>query len=212
MRGKLIFLFGLDGSGKSTITKMLNDRELKNTVFTSCMTNAIFDEELLQAEDKLQFSRKNYFSNEFEYVLHTNSIIYKMFNVILPILNNGKNVVLDRYTPCAKLYADLFLEPSHKCLARSLECLPSPDLGIYFDVEIETSLSRLEIRSNTTGVLPHFSESKKSLAMKKARYETIILEAKYAILKIDANQDIEKVYSAVIKILNRECALHPTLC
>jgi len=207
MKGKLIFLFGIDGSGKSTILKMLEKKDIRDVIFTSCMTNAVFEEELFEAEDKLSFSRKDYFTHEFKYVLHVNSIIYKMFNVILPILNNGKNVVLDRYIPCAKLYGDLFLEPTYRCVSRALECLPPPDLGIYFDVEIKVALRRLDARSKVTGKLPHFSESEKSLRMKKAGYEAVLIDEKYPIIKIDANQEIDSVYAAVLSALNEKCLL-----
>lgn len=37
MQGKLICLYGIDGSGKSTILEMLNNSKLKNTVCTSCL-------------------------------------------------------------------------------------------------------------------------------------------------------------------------------
>ena len=207
MRGKLIFLFGIDGSGKSTILKMLKKNGVENVEFTSCITNAIFEEELFQAEEKLKFSRKDYFTHEFKYVLHVNSIIYKMFNVILPLLNNGKNVVLDRYIPCVKLYADLFLEPSYKCISKALECLPSPDFGIYFDVEIKTALCRLKTRSEITGIPLHFSESEKSLVMKKVGYEAMFPYEKYTITKIDANQEIDNVYDLVLGMLNEKCML-----
>ena len=43
MRGKLVILFGIDGSGKSTILKMLEDSGLNNTIYTSSLKNAIFE-------------------------------------------------------------------------------------------------------------------------------------------------------------------------
>lgn len=104
MRGKLIFLFGIDGSGKSTILKMLENSGLDNTVYTSCGTNAVFEEELYQAECKLRFSRGDIFSHEFKHLLHIGSVIYKMFDTILPLLDNGRNVILDRYVICIKLF------------------------------------------------------------------------------------------------------------
>lgn len=205
MRGKLIFLFGIDGSGKSTILNMLENKGLDNTVCTSCMTNAVFEEELYQAENKLHFFRGDYFSHEFKHVLHIGSVIYKMFDMILPILNSGKNVILDRYVICIELFANLFLEPSYNCLSKALECLPVPDLGIYFNADIDIAIQRILERSKRTGIRPHYSESKESLIMKKEGYETMIPDEKYAILKIDANQNVDKVYSSVLKILNTVC-------
>lgn len=208
MSGKLIFLFGIDGSGKSTILNMLENNGLDNTVCTSCLTNAVFEEELYLAETKLHFSRKDYFSHEFKHVLHICSVIYKMFDMVLPILNSGKNVILDRYVICIKLFGNLFLDPSYNCLSKALECLPTPDLGIYFDVNIDTAVQRIQERSNRTGILPHYSESEEALIMKKDGYETMIPTEKYPVLRVDANQAIDKVYSSVLKILDELCISH----
>lgn len=51
MRGKLICLFGIDGSGKSSLLEILNKSKLENTICTSCIKNAVFEEELYQAPD-----------------------------------------------------------------------------------------------------------------------------------------------------------------
>ena len=104
MKGKLIFLFGIDGSGKSTILQMLKDSKLDNIICTSCLTSAIFEEELYEAERKLHFSRKDIFSKEFKHVLHIGSVIYKMYNEILPFLNDGHNIILDRYVICKNVF------------------------------------------------------------------------------------------------------------
>ena len=202
MRGKIIFLFGIDGSGKSTILKMLENNKLNNTVYTSCLTNAIFEEELYQAERELHFSRQDFFSREFKHMLHIGSVIYNMFNMIEPLLNEGKNVVLDRYVICIKLFTNLFLDPSYNCLSKALECLPTPDLGIYFDVDINTAYQRIQERNNRAGILSHYSESNDALKRKKVGYETMIPNENYTILKVDANKELDIVYSSVFKILN----------
>lgn len=208
MRGKLVFLFGIDGSGKSTILKMLENSGLDNTIYTSCLKNSIFEEELYQAEKKMHFTSEDIFSHEFKHALHICSVIYRMYDTILPILDNGKNVILDRYVICVKLFTDLFLEPSYHCLSKALECLPTPDLGIYFDTEIDTAFQRILERSNKTRIKPHYSESKKALMMKKAGYEAMIPNEKYPIIKIDSNQNIDDVYSLVYKILNETFSFH----
>lgn len=201
MKGKLIILFGIDGSGKTTILNMLKSIELNNTVCTSCLANAIFEEELYRAERKLKFSRTDVFSHEFKHVLHIGSVIYNMYNTVLPLLYSGKNVILDRYTICIKLFTDLFLSPSCNCLSKALECLPTPDVGIYFDINIDNAIHRIEERCHRTGTLPHYSESRESLIRKKSGYETMISNENYRIFKIDANQSIDKVYTSVIGIL-----------
>lgn len=208
MNGKLIILFGIDGSGKSTILKMLESSGLDNTVCTSCLANAIFEEELYLAEKKLHFSRKDYFSREFKHAIHIGSVIFKMFDTILPILHSGKNVILDRYVICIKIFGDLFLNPSYNCLSKALECLPTPNFGIYFDANVDTAFQRIQKRNKKVGIMPHYSESKESLIMKKTKYENLIPCENYPIVAVDANQSVDKVYSSVIKILNDSGIYH----
>lgn len=203
MQGKLICLYGIDGSGKSTILEMLNNSKLKNTVCTSCLKKAIFEEELYQAEKKLHFHRQDVFSHEFKHVLHIGSVIYRMYNEILPFLDAGKNVILDRYIICVKVFTELFLRPSYNCLSKALECLPNPDIGIYLNVDIDTAFARIQQRSLKTGVPPHYSESKQALILKQTKYEEIIPSESYPVIKVNANQDINMVYSTVLKLLNQ---------
>ena len=83
--------------------------------------------------------------------------------------------------------------------------MPIPDLGIYFDADIDIAFQRILERSKKTGKRPHYSESRESLILKKEGYETMIPNETYTILKIDANQNVNKVYSSVLKILNTIC-------
>ncbi len=207
MKGKLIFLFGIDGSGKSTILQMLKDSKLDNIICTSCLTSAIFEEELYDAERKLHFSRKDIFSKEFKHVLHIGSVIYKMYNEILPFLNDGHNIILDRYVICIKMFSELFLNPSCQCLSNALECLPIPDLGIYFDADIDIAIQRIQERSKKNGIVPHYSESRESLRRKKIYYESMIDKERYAILKLDANRDVDNVYYSILQILQTICII-----
>ena len=203
MRGKLICLFGIDGSGKSSLLEILNKSKLENTICTSCIKNAVFEEELYQAEKTLQFHRNDIFSHEFKHVLHIGSVIFRMYNEILPILDTGKNVILDRYVLCIKLFTELFLQPSCNCLSKALECLPNPDIGIYLNVDVDIAIARIQQRSRKTGIQPHYSESRQALILKQAKYEDIIPSEPYPIIEINANDDINIVYSTVLKILEQ---------
>ena len=203
MRGKLICLFGIDGSGKSSLLEILNKSKLENTICTSCIKNAVFEEELYQAEKTLQFHRNDIFSHEFKHVLHIGSVIFRMYNEILPILDTGKNVILDRYVLCIKLFTELFLQPSCNCLSKALECLPNPDIGIYLNVDVDIAIARIQQRSRKTGIPPNYSESRQALILKHAKYEDIIPSEPYPIIEINANDDINIVYSTVLKILEQ---------
>lgn len=208
MRGKLIVIFGIDGSGKSTILRMLEQNKFENTIYTSCLKKTVFEEELYYAESKFNFSRRDMFSREFKHALHIDSVIYNVFNKILPLLDSGNNVILDRYSICINLFTELFLEPSYRCLSKALECLPTPNWGIYFDTNIDVALQRIYKRSGIAGVPIHYSESKESLKKKKAGYEAMIPHEGYPIFKINANQDINDVYASVYGLLDNLLTSH----
>lgn len=203
MRGKLIVLYGIDGSGKSTVLNKLRESNINNTICTSCMTNSVFEEELYRAEKQLHFNRIDYFSKEFKHMLHIGSVIYNMHNSIIPILNSGKNVILDRYIMCISIFTNIFLDKSYACISKALECLPSPDLGIYFDVEIDTAIKRIQKRNEINGTSLHYSERRDSLVLKKEQYESLIPYEEYSILRIDANQEINTVHSSVLELLKK---------
>lgn len=78
-------------------------------------------------------------------------------------------------------------------------------MGIYFDVSIDNAIHRIEKRCNRTGTLPHYSESKESLIRKKRGYEDMMPNETYPILKIDANQRINKVYASITGTLKEVC-------
>lgn len=205
MRGKLIILFGIDGSGKTTILDMLKKVPIDNTLYTSCLKNAIFEEELYNAEKKYHFSRKEAFSREYKHALHICSVIYRMYNTIIPILDSGKNVILDRYVICINVFTDVFLDTSYQCLSRAMDCMPVPDLGIYFDTDIQIASARIEERNKNAGIQPHYSESTESLLKKKARYEELIQSENYRITKVNANKEVSSVFKDVFELICQEC-------
>lgn len=202
MRGKLIILFGIDGSGKTTVLNMLKLSNFSNIMYSSCMSNSVFEEELYTAEMLLHFSRKDIYSREYKHWLHIGGVIYNMYNKILPMLEDGINVVLDRYTICIRLFANLFLEPSFFCITEALKCLPFPDLGIYFDTDVDVAAKRILMRNENA--LLHYSESKDALLMKKKGYEEMIKNEPYKIRKVNSNQNIHIVYNSVVEILKKD--------
>lgn len=201
MNGKLIVLFGIDGSGKTTINNMLANCNLNNTVCTSCMINPVFENELYIAENELHFRKEDYFSREFKHLLHIGSVVFDMFNRIIPIQKNGSNVILDRYDMCIKQYAELFLDTPYHCISNILECLPTPNLGVYFDSDVHIAFERVKKRSMETGLPIHYSESLESLILKKSGYEEMMKGLSYKVVRIDANQEVDQVLLSVLNKL-----------
>jgi thymidylate kinase len=196
-RGKLIAIIGIDGSGKSTIVNKLADTSIvANTIATSCSHNPVLSHEMYCACKNWGESSSTCFSDEFKHFLYMGSCILTAYNDVVPLLEKGINVVLDRYSICLKLFSKLYTKPTHHCLANILDCLPKPDLGIYLDIEVEESLKRIKMSGRSQKFSLH--ESKEDLISKKREYEYLIPLENYRVVKINANRSHEDVFSDVI--------------
>ena len=200
-RGKLIAIIGIDGSGKSTIVSKLADTNIvENTIAISDGDNPVLLHEMYSACKKLGISRGEYFSDEFRHYLYMGSCILRTYNDIVPLLEKGTNVVLDRYSVCLKIFTKLYTKSTYHCLANILNCLPTPDLGIYLDIDVDESLKRIEKRGSPQKFSLH--ENKEDLISKKNEYENLIPLESYKVVKIDANRSAEDVFSDVLSEIN----------
>ncbi len=119
MRGKLICLFGIDGSGKSSLLEILNKSKLENTICTSCIKMLSLKKNYIKRKKLFNFIEMIFFLMNLSMYFILVALFFRMYNEILPILDTGKNVILDRYVLCIKLFTELFLQPSCNCLSKS---------------------------------------------------------------------------------------------
>ena len=164
--GKFIVLEGLDGSGKSSLSKALAN-----------WGNSVFFEPTRSTAEGLEI--RSILSSEPEITEEINRILLKLFridrlwnleNQIKPGLKNGQ-VVLERYFFSTAAYQGLDQE---HCLNIVEEYLNNkevlqPDLVLYLDVSVEQSLSRLSTRNTTQDVY----EKKENLEKIKKNYMNI---------------------------------------
>jgi dTMP kinase len=148
MRGKLITLEGIDGSGKSTIAKKLQENpeiSIFNPVFTREPTrdtitgNAV--EKAIQSDtDQLA-----------ELFLFTADHADHLAKIVKPALESGKSVISDRYSDSRYAYQGMTLRNR---LENPLEWVKNlhkgwtviPDLTFLFDIMPEVSVDRCEKR------------------------------------------------------------------
>ncbi|EMJ93502.1 dTMP kinase [Leptospira alstonii] len=163
---------GIDGSGKSTLCKSLTEklveRAIPSVVFTepTNFETGKYLRKFLRGEIELGKEEQiEAFLNDREESLKQN---------ILPSLNSGKNVLLDRYMYSTAAYQsgdDLSPETIiEKNLKRNFKI---PDLLFYLDLSPEIALERLNRRK-----------------VEKERFETLA--------------QLEKIHSAYEKILPAE--------
>lgn len=144
MRGKLITLEGIDGSGKSTVAeKLKKNPEIKafNPVFTreptrGTLTGNAVEKAIQSDTDQLA-----------ELFLFTADHAEHLAKLIKPALENGKIVISDRYSDSRYAYQGITLK-THlenplewvKDLHRSWTIVP--DLTFLFDIRPEISIER----------------------------------------------------------------------
>lgn len=206
MEGKLIAIMGIDGSGKTTLVGNLQKcgSGIENWKCMSIFDNSIFTEELEMVARQRGKTRRECFSKELRSITWRSDLINNMFRYVIPELEKGSTIILDRYTLCNKVYSNLE-RSGLGYMDKILEVLPSPDLGIYLDVDIDVALRRINKR---TGKERAPYEKKEGLIDLERKYKKLMLQEGYPIVKINANLSEKEVtrsaLDAIIRVINRD--------
>jgi dTMP kinase len=150
MRGKLITLEGIDGSGKSMIAKKLQENpEISafDPVFTreptrDTLTGIAVEKAIQLDTDQLA-----------ELFLFTADHAEHLAKTVKPALGDGKSVISDRYSDSCYAYQGITLQNN---LKNPLEWIKNlhrdwtivPDLTFLFDIRPEISVERCWMRGN----------------------------------------------------------------
>lgn len=135
-----IVIEGLDGVGKSTITKALA-REI---------------DAVMLATPGDQF---NNMRNELDLIYKDNYQAWQLFYMstvvstsqqVRELINNGKNVIVDRYWLSTQVYHQWKSENNHFELFDVVKSLLVPDLTIYLELPLEQRRNRLAGRKANT--------------------------------------------------------------
>lgn len=184
-RGLLTVLEGMDGTGKTTHARRLAD-ELNLTYFRepgSVHASELIREVLMKTEMSKDSQALLFIAARTEFVR----------NVLIPTLESGKSVILDRY-----FYSTLAYQ--HGALPWDVfnklhSWMPKPDVLILLECKAETSLSR----SQEENVMEREGlEFFKELAV---RYRYVVRGTGCKI--IDTEQPLESVYQNILRTIER---------
>lgn len=201
MKGKHICFCGLDGAGKTTQANYL--KQYYQNIKQECEIIHGFKPGKYNQSLK-EYAKKN--GNKFTeaYPATIRSISYLCdiheiyFNKIFPILQEGCNVISDKYVMDSIVNAPL-LEANPKIIEDFASVIPDPDIYICLLVEPEDAYRRMKLRGGQN------SESKKNnLDFMKHTYQIYKgLEHKYSnVVCVDGGDDEKKVSMKIIKILS----------
>ncbi|HQO10004.1 MAG TPA: dTMP kinase [Clostridiales bacterium] len=200
----IISFEGLDGSGKSTQIRMLSEKlEMigkKYTVLREPGGNSI-SENIRQ----ILLDKNNYaIENETELLLYIASRIQLVKNCIIPLLNDGNLIILDRFADSTTAYQGYGRGMDLKVIRflnnfATIDGKYMPDITFFLDMETDASLSRMESRGEEINRM----ESADSEFFKKVRNGFIEISKNEPgrVIRINAANIKEKVFSDIESVL-----------
>jgi dTMP kinase len=199
-KGLFIVLEGIDGSGKSTQSKLLFDFLSKNgeqAILTKEPTDGdigkLLKNKYLKEVD-LPFVDALLFAADREEHLK---------KIVIPALNEGKIVISDRYYHSTLAYQQAQgLEL--KWLLELNKNFIKPDLTIIIDLEPEKAMERIEVDKDRK--IEDRKKFEKLEFLKKARKNFLDLPKilkDEKIVVIDGNEEKEKVFEAILKEIKK---------
>ncbi len=204
LKGTLVCVEGIDGSGKSTQLALLRDWLKSNgqdVIFTEWNSSPLISQTTKLAK------KKNLLSPRTFSLLHAVDFADRLKQVIAPALKAGFIVLADRYAYTA-FARDVARGVDPQWVRGVYDFAIKPDLTIYFDIDPKTSMER--ICFNRT---PKFYEAGMDLKLSNDPYESYMLFqtrvineykkmlSEFDIIKLDANDSIHKKQVEIRKML-----------
>lgn len=172
--GKLIVVEGIDGAGKTTLINMLRkDKTSSDWIFSQEPTDREIGRKLRRLLKEGTVNQRELLKL---FVLDRQDHVE---NLILPSLNSGKIVLLDRYYLSTVAYQGVEFDDLWELLKMNETIAPLPDLVIYLEVPFETALERVSQRGDQRTLF----EKEELLKRIAENYEKILPLFRYYRLK-----------------------------
>ena len=166
LKGTLVCVEGIDGSGKSTQLALLRDwlkNRGKDVIFTEWNSS-----ELISQTTKLA-KKKNLLSPRTFSLLHAVDFADRLKQVIAPALKAGFIVLADRYAYTA-FARDVARGVDPNWVRKVYNFAIKPDLAVYFDIDPKISMERI-----CSNLAPKFYEAGMDLKLSNDPYESYMI-------------------------------------
>lgn len=163
LKGTLICVEGIDGSGKTTQLNILHDwllQTTKDVIFTEWNSSRLISQTTKLAKKKFMLSPRTFS------ILHAVDFADRLEQTIIPALKAGFIVLADRYAYTA-FARDVARGVDSDWVRNMYGFAIQPDLTVYFKVPVDVSLKR--ICSNRQ---PKFYEAGMDLQLSVDPYES----------------------------------------
>ncbi len=184
-RGLLIVLEGIDGSGKTTIAKMLIE-ELEGRGYRTIYTFEPWTTKFIENLKELGPLRDAYI----DALVYAADRLVHIKSVIEPAITNGYIVICDRYYYSSVAYQSAMGAPMDWVLTVNKFVL-KPNLAIYLDIEPEVGIARKR------GYISRFPEYEEYEILKKVRNVYLEMVKRNLLIYVYAGRSIDDVYRDV---------------
>ncbi len=193
LKGILIAVEGIDGSGKTTISKGIVEN-LSSKGFRAAYTYEPFESPFSQALQRVKEEKKD--NPYIDALAMASDRAYHLHNVVLPLLENGWIVVCDRYYYSSLAYQSAMGAPL-KWVMDINSIFRKPDIAIYLDVSVGEALNRLKHKHK--GGKWVFFEKREILEKVRDVYLRLVSEG--YLIRIDAERPYQAVLDDVLSII-----------
>lgn len=198
MRGKLITLEGIDGSGKSTICRLLQDeKRFSGCAFTREPTTSWLG-------DAVNLALRSDTDHIAELMLFLADHADHISRFIRPSLERGSNVISDRYSASRCAYQGctlmgLFEDPLDWVRTLHKGWSIDPDLIVLFDIDPTVAVKRCGDRGEQSKF-----EKIEFLKTVRSNYLRLAAEDRERFVVINADRPLNEVKEEVFKIIAHE--------
>ena len=206
-KGFFITFEGPDGSGKTTVAKLVVDKLIHNGYEVVHTREPGGIEIAEQIRNVILDSKNTKMDSKTEALLYAASRRQHLVEKVIPAINENKIVICERFVDSSLAYQgfarNLGFEDILKINDFAIGDL-YPDLTIYLDVDEEIGLKRVNSRNETKDRLD--SESKSFHHKVVEGYKEVIKRFKDRIRVVDASKSVEDVvnesFNIIIKYIN----------
>jgi dTMP kinase len=193
-----IAIEGIDGSGKTTISRMLYSY-LKETGFDTYLTKEPTDSFNIARRDEISRDPEDGVNLFFQFTLDR----FKHQREIGKQIGEGKTVICDRYILSSYCYQGPVIESALGSREKAIKWMEEvsgiitvrPDVTVYLKLTPETAVRRVSKRSVLSGF-----ENESFLALVSSYYDYL---AQPPVIVIDAERGIGQVFDDVIVQLKK---------
>ena len=203
MKKKLfIVLEGIDSCGKSTQAELLKEyfiNQGERAVISPEPSNGVIGNLIRSTLKKRIFftDDRQKFDEQMAYLFAADrhDHLYNDIDGVFKLINSGFQVIVPRYYFSSLAYNSSTPE-QFNFVSKLNEKFPNPDLLIYLDVPLKTSLDRLQERS-----LKEVYENEAKLNQVKEKYQQILDQYQDLSLIIDGTQNKQAIHQKIIDFI-----------